>query len=829
MMIEQNTNYAYKLKYMENPTFDKVRDLAIKFMRELPKQLQDELYEALNRGVDILDSEPQMVTYLFAFGPMHQAKLNYAFKHLPEEFLAQPEINIIDYGCGQALGTMCYADFLRENGYSQKVKTITLIEPSEICLKRAALHASVFFPDAEIKTVNKSFDELDEDDIYCDEDIPTLHILSNMLDILDFDLEEFAGLIKGQLNGYNQFVCDGPYFNYSDKDSRMEDFHSLLEGKESFYAVFDKYELNPEKTWTAQILCFSVGKEREKKLPTGVTEEEIINGVEDDLGVIYSKDGKRLLKCKNGNLNHYSVKIGTNTICDRAFFEIESLEQIGIPESVKHIGDEAFYNNAIKGITIPDSVVSIGNRAFCFNKFEEICIPNSIKYIESNPFACCGKQIAPDSYKLTITSHSDRFLVENKMLIDKLKNKLILYYGNDKNITIPNHITSIGDSAFFGVDSLEQIVIPAKVSHIESGAFCSCENMIKIDIKCRISIIEDETLEFCHSLQQVEIPDSVTQIKNYAFAFCSSLKQVILPDSIVFIGLKVFAGCNSLENIIIPHGSRKRFKEMLDEELWDKLVETSIDRKIHSTETTENGLEEIVEDEYGVVYSRDGNRLLKCKNKNIESYYIKQGTKTICDSAFLSVDKLKQVIIPRSVTKIEDQAFCDCKSLQKIDMPDSVTSIGYNAFGLCESLQRINIPDSVTFLGPTTFHKCISLQQVTISNSLTRIDYMTFCECSSLQKIVIPNSITVISDWAFSECKSLKHITISDSLSHIGTGAFAKCESLEQVILPNSVHSIGNSAFEECKNLQQILIPKGSTEKFKKMLNEELWDRLIEK
>lgn len=260
MIIEQNTNYAYKLKYMENPTFDKVRDLAIKFMRELPKQLQDELYEALNRGVDILDSEPQMVTYLYAFGPMHQAKLNYAFKHLPEEFLEQPEINIIDYGCGQALGTMCYADFLRENGYSQKVKTITLIEPSEMCLKRAALHASVFFPDAEIKTVNKSFDELVENDICCDEDFLTLHILSNVLDILDFDLETFADLIEGQINGYNQFVCVGPYFNYSDKDDRMDDFCSLLNGDSYYDESFDKYEFDEDKAWTAQILCFSVGE-----------------------------------------------------------------------------------------------------------------------------------------------------------------------------------------------------------------------------------------------------------------------------------------------------------------------------------------------------------------------------------------------------------------------------------------------------------------------------------------------------------------------------------------------------------------------------------------
>lgn len=35
MIIEQGTNYAYKLQYMTNPTFDKVRDLSVKFYREL--------------------------------------------------------------------------------------------------------------------------------------------------------------------------------------------------------------------------------------------------------------------------------------------------------------------------------------------------------------------------------------------------------------------------------------------------------------------------------------------------------------------------------------------------------------------------------------------------------------------------------------------------------------------------------------------------------------------------------------------------------------------------------------------------------------------------
>jgi len=259
MMIEQNTNYAYKLKYMSNPTFDKVRDLSTKFYRELPQALQDELYEALNRGIDILDSEPQMTAYLFAFGKMHQAKLNYAFGKLPKEFFEQPEINIIDYGCGQALGTMCYADFLRGKGYEQKVKTITLIEPSEICLKRAALHAAIFFPDAEIKTVNKKFDDLTQDDIVCSEETPTLHILSNVLDMLNFDLDKFSALIKDSLNGYNQFVCVGPYFKDTERDNWMKGFASEY-CNNAYNEVKDRREFISDRDCTCALKVFSVGQ-----------------------------------------------------------------------------------------------------------------------------------------------------------------------------------------------------------------------------------------------------------------------------------------------------------------------------------------------------------------------------------------------------------------------------------------------------------------------------------------------------------------------------------------------------------------------------------------
>ena len=280
-----------------------------------------------------------MTAYLFAFGKMHQAKLNYAFEKMPKEFLEQPEINIIDYGCGQALGTMCYADFLRENGYSQKVKTITLIEPSEMCLKRAALHASMFFPDAEIKTVNKSFDELVEDDICCDEDIPTLHILSNVLDMLSFDLDKFAVLVKSCLKGYNQFVCVGPFFNNVVKDNRITGFASQISGKIS-YETFDKRELNPEKDWTCSVLLCANGT---NSIKTNIIELDCDKVFE--YAVMFSENMEKDLNSDYCKELFYKLQI-----CAR-FGDKRCQNQLGL-WYLYGIGTEQNYINALEWLNI---------------------------------------------------------------------------------------------------------------------------------------------------------------------------------------------------------------------------------------------------------------------------------------------------------------------------------------------------------------------------------------------------------------------------------------------------------------------------------------------
>ena len=64
-----------------------------------------------------------------------------------------------------------------------------------------------------------------------------------------------------------------------------------------------------------------------------------------------------------------------------------------------------------------------------------------------------------------------------------------------------------------------------------------------------VEFIGDSAFYYCHSLTSVTIPDSVTTIGSHAFLTCSSLTSVTIPDSVTSIGLQAFDGCDSLRNV----------------------------------------------------------------------------------------------------------------------------------------------------------------------------------------------------------------------------------------------------------------------------------------
>ena len=253
---------------------------------------------------------------------------------------------------------------------------------------------------------------------------------------------------------------------------------------------------------------------------TEATEEDLKDAIEDEYGVKYSRDGKKLLKASSSLCGkEYVVREGTEVICDGAFSGCKSLQSITIPNSVTSIGDKAFFLcKSLQSITIPNSVTSIGDEAFCAcESLQSITIPNSVTSIGDDAFSSC-KSLQSITIPNSVTSIGDGAFYWCKSL---------------QSVTIPNSVTSIGDHAFEQCDSLQSVTIPNSVTKIGYGAFRGCESLQSVTIPNSITKIGDEAFWGCKSLQSVTIPNSVTSIGNYAFGCCKSLQSITIPDSII--------------------------------------------------------------------------------------------------------------------------------------------------------------------------------------------------------------------------------------------------------------------------------------------------------
>ena len=110
----------------------------------------------------------------------------------------------------------------------------------------------------------------------------------------------------------------------------------------------------------------------EVELSTEVTEEEIEEGVKDEYGVTYSKDGLRLLE-GNSELTTYMVRKGTRVICDGAFSWYEALTSITLPQGVESIEDDAFNScDALRSIRIPKGTLAHFQRILPSDLHEKI-------------------------------------------------------------------------------------------------------------------------------------------------------------------------------------------------------------------------------------------------------------------------------------------------------------------------------------------------------------------------------------------------------------------------------------------------------------------------
>lgn len=256
-LIESDTDYARLLKNTPR-SFQAIRNISVQRVNQFENK--DDIFYSLGRGVKILKEEAQLYSYLNSYGNMHEAKMLSALQAFPLDELDGKNIVVFDWACGQGLASIIFREFVDNHNVNINSKTIILIEPSEIALKRAALNVRHFNEQCQVKTILKDIDSVTKEDLNCDNNAIKIHLFSNILDVEGFSMEHLISIIEQTQKGVDYFVCVSPYITDA-KTARIDKFAKHFANKYNSFHTYLEIESQSgewKNSWTRVIRLFRV-------------------------------------------------------------------------------------------------------------------------------------------------------------------------------------------------------------------------------------------------------------------------------------------------------------------------------------------------------------------------------------------------------------------------------------------------------------------------------------------------------------------------------------------------------------------------------------------
>ena len=269
-------------------------------------------------------------------------------------------------------------------------------------------------------------------------------------------------------------------------------------------------------------------------------------------GALYSKcgslGGKELL-CMMGEAPHtYRVEEGTLSIADGAFSHNRGLHEVvfpqglvaigassfkgcgdlmhaHLPESVRIIGDEAFFDTSLCEVSIPAHLEELGNCAFVTGNAHKGKLPSSLQHIE----------VSPDN---------DRFFYVDGMLCENADDgvRIVVYDGSESAVHMPRETVSIDAYAFSWANAVRELYLSTRITQVGPKA---------LDVNCPIEHLHidfEEPIDN-HAYIDLEFPRTIRSVTEIGRAFNSSsfidVEKIFAHYDVCIINMHDYDALNS--------------------------------------------------------------------------------------------------------------------------------------------------------------------------------------------------------------------------------------------------------------------------------------------
>lgn len=488
-------------------------------------------------------------------------------------------------------------------------------------------------------------------------------------------------------------------------------------------------------------------------------------------GIIYNYN-KTILKVFVGRWENetFTVGAGVTNIESNAFAGQYRLKKVIIPDSVKTIGKQAFYNcinletvefpdyaqlatigqyafrgcENLKTVKLPSNLAAIGTYAFAYSGIESIDIPASVKTLGTYAFSNASKLKTVTGMQ-GLTTFGMRAFEKTGLT----------------TFNVPDTIKSLGNYVFSDCYELVTVTGMKNVAGKITGTFNNCYKLESVPSLTKVTELGGSTFYKCYALKTVNLP-AVTKMGSNEFWGAVSLTSVTGTSKLTTIGATAFSGCTSLESIDLS--------------------------KVQTLGTTSN--KEIFK----------GAAL---KEVNLSS------VKEMGQEVFLNNTSLTKITFGKDLTKIPSGAFTGCTALTSVVIPDTLTEIGARAFKDCTSLASVKLGEKTTTILNNAFNGCSALADINLGKVTKLNGSYIFAGCASLKSVdltslVLDSASLSGSSYAFDGCVALKSVTLGDNVKAIHNYMFRNCSSLTNVDLTN-IQKIGSNAFNGCSALTDIV------------------------
>ena len=453
-----------------------------------------------------------------------------------------------------------------------------------------------------------------------------------------------------------------------------------------------------------------------------------------------------------------------------------------VPDSVKIIGNAAFYDTSLSNISLPAGAEEVGYFSF-----------GSVKGLKSLDLS--GTKI----HTLGAYAFSDCADLED--------------------ITLPDTLETIGGGAFAKCKKITEITIPDSVTSVGQYAFVDT------------------------GLDHIKVPSSVEDIGYSAFGYYTDASGNITAKSdFVLIGEYNTAAHRYSVDSDTDYDYKNSFDFLTQEQYDEQRALLAMDRKeegdFEYAEVNGYAVLTLCKSQEKNVRVPDTLGGLKVKviypacfaNTQAETIELPDTVEELREMSFYSCPELVSVRIPASVKKIGNNAFDNCLKLEEIEFEGAET-IGSSVFCNCTALKKVTAAGCLKeWNGDEPFVYCSSLEEINITDGdgnymseygimytkdgkkligypaakadreytaragLEEICQSGFVKAANLEKADL-TGVKKIGAYAFEDCTALREVIFSDGLESVDSDAFYGCTALSSVRLPGSLKNIGDGAF----------------------------------